>query len=351
MASISGTNTVGAIKIASTWGTAVAAGAGDRLAGEFNLAFNGTTLESRTVGSGQIMRANFARGTYIPTLSYTGDLGYRNGCDRIIAAFMGTSPVPTVVTVGQGDNKHTITLNPTLNAKYLSFAFTDTDSTTQEIPTAAVRSIGLQSTGVPGYVDFTAELLGGAVNLPGTTNTYAVVTATTFTEGTPELVATDFSDAYRTNAQSGASIATGNLYSITGFTFNMSRPQDLIPEIKGAAGFSAPVSSGVAEGTFSVTVKELADQVYYTVWLNETAQKASVDIQGTQIGTGTNKTFKLNLPRLLLVGEPQYAPTGEGVNPLTLNFTIAAASSNPTGMTSVYPYFEITNTLATSLLT
>ncbi len=128
----------------------------------------------------------------------------------------------------------------------------------------------------------------------------------------------------------------------------MTRPQDVIPEIKGSAGHSAPVQSAVAEGTFSITVKELADQAYYTVWLNETAQKASIDIQGTQIGTGTNKTFKINMPRLLLVGEPQYAPTGEGVNPLTLNFNIAVAGSNPTGMTSVYPYFEITNTLATS---
>jgi hypothetical protein len=350
MASISGTNTVGAVQIATTWGTAVAAGAGDRLAGEFNLSFNGTTLDARTVGSGQIMRSNFARGTYIPTLSYTGDLGYRNGCDTIIAAFMGTSPVPTVVTVGQGDNRHTITLNPTMNARYVSFGYTDTDSTSQEIPTASVRSIGIQSTGVPGYVDFTAELLGNQVVFPGTTNTFAAIAATTFTEGTPELVATDFSDAYRTNAQSGGSIASGNLYSITSFSFNMSRPQDLIPEIKGSAGHSAPISTGVAEGTFSITVKELADQAYYTIWLNETAQKASIDIQGTQIGTGTNKSFKLFLPRLLLVGEPQYAPTGDGVNPLTLNFTIAAASSNPTGMTSIYPYFEITNTLATSLL-
>lgn len=350
MASISGSNTVGAVQIASTWGTAAAAGSGDRLAGEFSLSFNGSVLESRTIGSGQIMRGNFARGTYIPTLSFTGDLGYRNNCDKIIAAFMGTSGAPTEVTASQADYKHVITLNSTLNANYLSFAFTDTGSTTQEIPTAAVRSIGIQSTGVPGYVDFTCEMLGNEVVFPGSTNSYAVVTATTFTEGTPELVATDFSDAYRTNAQSGGSIAAGNLYSITSFNFAMSRPQDLIPEIKGATGHSAPVSSGVAEGTFSITVKELADQAYYTVWLNETAQKASIDIQGTQIGSGTNKTFKLLLPRLLLVSEPQYAPTGDGVNPLTLNFTIAAASANPTGMSSIYPYFEITNGLATSLL-
>ena len=350
MASISGANSSGCIQVASTWGTAVAAGTGDKFAGEMSISANGSVLSSRTIGSGQFMRSNFTRGSYIPTASITADLGYRNNCDTLIAVFMGTSGAPTEVTASQADYKHTITFNTTLNAKYVSFAFTDTGSTSQELPTAAVRSIGISTQSVPGYLDFTAELLGNAINYPGTTNTYAVTAATTFTEGTPELVACDFVDAYRTNAQSGGSIATGNLYSITGFDFSMTRPQEIIPEIKGSAGLSAPVASGVAEGTFNVTVKELADQAYYTVWSAETAQKASIDIQGTQIGSGTNKTFKLLLPRLLLVQEPQYALSSDGVNTLGLNFTIAVAGSNPTGMTSTYPYFEITNGLSTSLL-
>jgi hypothetical protein len=329
----------------------VASGAGDRFAGEITVNFNENILESRTIGSGLVMRQNFTRGSFIPTVSLTADLGYRNNCDTLIAAFMGTSAAPTQVTVGQGDYKHTITLNSTLNAKYVSFGYTDTDSTSLEIPTASVRSIGISTQSVPGYLDFTAELLGNNVVTPGVTNTYAAIVATTNSESSGvELVACAFEDAFRTNAQSGGSIATGNLYSITGFDFQMTRPQDIIPEIKGSTGLSAPVGSGVANGTFSITVKELADQAYYTVWSAETAQKASIDIQGTQIGTGTNKTFKLLLPRLLLVSAPQYAVTTDGTNTLSLNYNIAAATTNPTGMTSLYPYFEITNTLATSLL-
>jgi hypothetical protein len=350
MASISGSNTVAAVQVASTWGTAVAAGAGDRLAAEVTISANATTLEARTIGSGQYMRSNFTRGAYIPTVSLTGELGFRNNWDTIIAAFMGTSGAPTEQTIGEGDYLHVITFNSALNAKFLSFGVTDTGSTTQEIPTAAVRSISLSSTSIPGYIDCTAELVGNDIIFPGVTNTYAVVNATTFTEGTPDLVAVTYEDAFRTNAQSGGSIATGNLLGITGFTFNMSRPQDPIPEIKGSAGLNAPIATDVAEGTFSVTLKELADQAYYTVWLNETAQKASIDIQGTQIAGGDNKSFKLYLPRLLMDGNPDYAVTGNGVNPVTLNFNIAVAGANPTGMTSIYPYFQITNTLATSLL-
>jgi hypothetical protein len=348
MASISGSNASAAIQIATTWGTAVAAGAGDKLTGEIAFSANGTILESRTIGSGAYMRSNFTRGAYIPTATFTGDMGFRNNCDTIIAAFMGTSGAPTEVTASQADYRHTITFNSALNARYVSLGFTDTSSTSQEIPTAAVRSIGIKSTSVPGYVDFTAEFLGNSIVFPGVTNTYAAVVAATSTDS--ELVAADFSDAFRTNAQSGASIATGNLYSITGFDFSMTRPQDIIAEIKGSAGLSAPISSAVAEGSFNVTVKELADQAYYTIWSAETAQKASIDIQGTQIGTGTNKTFLLNIPRLLLVQEPQYSLSSDGINTLGLNFNLAVASANPTGMTSTYPYFVITNGLATTLL-
>lgn len=350
MTSITGSQASGAVQIASTWGTAVASGSGDKFAGEMSISANGTVLDSRTIGSGQYMRSNFTRGSYIPTASLTADLGYRNNCDTLIAAFMGTAGAPTEVTASQSDYKHTITFNTTLNAKYISFGYTDTASTSVELPTAAVRTIGIKTTSIPGYLDFTAELLGNSIVFPGSTNTYAVIAATTFTEGTPELVACDFSDAYRTNAQSGGSIATGNLYSITGLDFSMTRPQEIIPEIKGSSGLSAPIGSGVTEGTFNITVKELVDQGYLAIWSAETAQKASIDIQGTQIGSGTNKTFKLYLPRLLLVDEPQYGLTTDGVNTLGLNFRIAVASANPTGMSSTYPYFEITNTLSTSLL-
>jgi hypothetical protein len=350
MASISGSQTDMGLKVASTWGTAVACATGNRIAVEATPNFNVNTLTARSIGSGSYLASNFTRGNFIPTISLTGDLGYRNNWDVLIALIMGTSGAPSEVTPSQADYKHVITFNTTLNPKYATFAVATSSTTTLEFPTCAVRQIGIRTTSVPGYIEASAELLAGTVNFSSTDNDTSDLAATTFTEGTPELVACDFSDAFRTNAQSGGSIASGNLYSITGFDYSFTRPQDIIPEIKGSAGNSAPVGSGVAEGTFNITVKELADHAYYTIWSAETAQKALVDIQGTQIGTGTNKTFRLILPRLLLVTEPQYSVTSEGTNTLGLNFNVAKAGSNPTGMSSTYPYFEITNGLSNSLL-
>jgi hypothetical protein len=297
------------------------------------------------------MLSSATRGSVIPTVSLTADLGYRNNCDILIAQFMGTSAAPTEVTVGQSDYKHVVVFNSTLNPKYVTLAFESSSATVMEFPTCAVQSIGIATTGVPGYLDFTAELLANDVNLSSATNTNATLGNCTFTEGIPELVAVDLVDKFRTNAQSGSAVAGGDQYNITGFNLALSRPQEIIPEIKGGAGNSAPIATDLFEGTLSVDVKELADHAYYTIWSAETARKALIQIEGAQIGTGTNKSFSIYLPRMVLVTEPQYALTDQGTNTLSMEFRLLKAATAPTGMTgSTYPYFEIVNTLSTSLL-
>lgn len=350
-ASITGAQTKAGVKIASTWGTAVACGVGNSFAGEISPSFNVSEITSRQIGSGAYMLSNATRGSVIPTVSLTADLGYRNNCDVLLAQFMGTAPAPTEVTVGQADYKHVVTFNNTLNAKYVTLAFETTTATVMEFPTCAVQSIGIATTGVPGYLDFTAELLANDVSLSSIVNTNATLATTTFTEGTPELVAVDLVDKFRTNAQSGAAVGAGDQYNITGFNLSMNRPQEIIPEIKGSAGNPAPVASDLLDGTLSIDVRQLADHAYYTIWSAETARKALIQIEGTQIGTGTNKSFSIYLPRMLLVTEPQYALTDQGTNTLSMEFRLLKAATAPTGMTgSTYPYFEIVNGLATSLL-
>ena len=349
--SISGAQTKAGVKIASTWGTAVACGAGNSLAGEISPSFNVSEITARQIGSGNFMLNTATRGSVIPTVSLTADLGYRNNCDVLLAQFMGTSAAPAEQNVGEGDYLHVVTFNTALNAKYVTLAFESTSATTMEFPTCAVQSIGIATTGVPGYLDFTAELLANTVELSSSTNTNATLANCTFTEGVPELVAVDLVDKYQTNDESGAAVSTGDQYNITGFNLALNRPQEIIPEIKGSAGNSAPISTELFDGTLSVDVKELSDHAYYTIWSAETARKALIQIEGTQIGAGDNKSFSIYIPRMLLVTEPQYALTDQGTNTLSMEFRLLKAASAPTGMTgSTYPYFEIVNTLSTSLL-
>jgi len=350
-ASITGAQTKAGVKIASTWGTAVACGVGNSFAGEISPSFNVSEITSRQIGSGAYMLSTATRGSVIPTISLTADMGYRNNCDVLLAQFMGTAPAPTEVTVGQADWKHVLSFNSTLNAKYVTLAFETTSATVMEFPTCAVQSVGIATTGVPGYIDFTAELLANTVELSSAVNTNATLANCTFTEGVPELVAVDLVDKFRTNAQTGAAVAGGDQYNITGFNLALNRPQEIVPEIKGSAGNSAPLATDLFDGTLSVEVRQLVDHAYYTIWSAETARKALIEIEGTQIGTGTNKKLSIYLPRMLLVTEPQYALTDQGTNTMSLEFRLLKAATAPTGMTgSTYPYFEIVNGLATSLL-
>lgn len=351
MEQISGAITNIGFKRTGTWGTAVAAGAGNKLGFELTPDFGVEELVARQIGSGVFMATNAERGNYIPTFSVVGDAGFRNNMDVMMALLMGTAAAPSEQTGGQGDYLHTLTFNSTLNAGgYGTLAYESSSTTTIESSSVAVTQFGIKTTKVPGYLEFSASLLGKDISLSSSTNTNATLQASTYTETVPELIVADLSDTSQINANSGAGLSGSDQYNITGFDLTLSRPQQITPEIKGAAGNSAPDASGLFEATFNITVKALADHTFFTVWNNQTAQKAKLSFQGTQIGSGTNKALNIFLPKIVLVNEPKYSVTNPGTNPLSMSFRALKASANPTGMTSTYPYFTIVNTLATSLV-
>lgn len=348
MAAISGINTSAMIKVATTFGTAVTGGAGNKIAAEITPSFNAEEIQARSIGSGASLPSDIYAGAVKPTVSLSGDGGYRNNLDVLLAALFGTSAAPSEVTGGQGDYKHTITWNTTHPAKYLTFAFESTSTTVLEMPSCAVRSMTLSVDSVPGILQYQAELLANDVVLTGTTNDNTEIDACTFTDTT--LVAQAFDDIFRMNVSSAGALAGGDNLSITSWTMTINRPLDFIGEIKASSGNGAPVESGDPEVTISVTLKQLDDHTHYTAFNAGTQYKCSLDIQGAIIGAGTNKTFKALVPKMQLTKEPTYAVTETGVNTVTLDFRALKASANPTGMSSTYPYFEITNTLTTSLL-
>ncbi len=348
MASISGMQTNAIVKVASTFGTAVSGGAGNKFKGEITPNFNVDTLTPRQIGSGVHMIQTATRGNYKPSLSLAMDGGYRNTMDYILAQFFGTSGTPSEQTASQADYKHTLTFNTTINAKYLTMAYESSSATVIEYPSCATRSVSFNVSDAPGILEFGAELIAHNAVLSSTTNTNASMASATATD--VEVIAFNFDDTFRINTSSGGSLSGSDQYNITGYNLTLTRPQDFTGEIKAAAGNGAPIPTGLFEGTLQVTVKELADHTYFTYWQNETPLKCRLDIQGTQIGSGVNKAVTIYIPKMILVQEPQYALTSDGVNALTLNFQIVAATSNPTGMSSTYPYVEIINGLSTSLL-
>lgn len=348
MASKSGVNTNAIAQIASTWGTAVAGGAGDKLVAEITHSMNETVLNARAVGSGNSMITSATRGNEKPTVNVTGDVGYRNCFDILLAQFMGTSGAPSEQTASQADYLHTITYNTTRNAKYVTLAYESGTATVHEFPTCTATGVSLRTTDVPGYLEYSVDLVANKLELSTAINTNAVIAAATQTD--TALAAVAFDDDFWINATSGGAVSSGDQFNITSFELNLLSPQESANEIKGSAGNGSPIATDLFSGTLTITVKELADHTYYTYFTNETNLKCKFQVEGAQIGSGVNKQVNVYIPQMQLIGAPSYAPTAPGVNAVTYTFTISKASSNPTGMSSTYPYFTIVNGLSTSLL-
>lgn len=348
MARVSGAFSDAIYKIASTFGTAVSGGAGNKLIAEITPNFNVDTLVPRMIGSGKNMIDTATRGNFKPVIDLVMDSRYRDCMAFILAQFMGTAGAPSEQTAGQGDYKHTITFNSTLNAKYGTLAYDTGTVNLIEFPSVATSDLTFKLEDAPGILEFTASMLANTAVITGAVNTNASMLAATLVD--TEVIAYAFEDTYRQNASSGGALAGGDQYNITGYELNLSRPQEMIGEIKGSSGNGEPIESGLFEGTLTLTVKSLEDHTRFTEWAAETPQKCSLNIQGTQIGSGVNKALTINIPKMLLVQEPNYALSSEGINPLTLTYRILQATANPTGMSSTFPYFELINTLSTSLL-
>lgn len=350
MTAIKGTDVIAGYKIATTWGTAVACGAGNKLIAEIAESQNGQQLNTIQIGSGFNMADDFVLGNTLPTVNLTMDCRYDGYFPVILAQFMGTAAAPSETTPGQGDYAHAIYYNTTLNAKYGTVAILDSSGTVREYPSTATRSITIATNGVPGYLRANAELIANTLSITSSTNTYTTMANVTLP--TTKLADVASADYFRINARSGGTLSGSDNLAITSFSMTLTRPQEVLPEINATSGNSTPISTGLGlEGTVTVTLRNQADQTYWTAWSAGTVYKAKFDIQGAQIGSGSNRNIGVFLPGLKLVQEPQHPINTEGDLPVTLTFQMVKPdASNPSGMASTYPYFQITNTTSTSFL-
>lgn len=332
---------------ATTWGTAVACGAGHQFIAEVSPNFNVQELTARAIGSGKIMDYDSTIGNFVPTFNLVGDFGFNNNWPLAFASFFQAAAIGTEITADQDDHKHTLTMASSLST-YLTLAYENSTTTTMEAPTASVRSIGLRTTSVPGYLEASAELLANTATTNSSTNTNATLADVTLPDS--EIVAARFTDDFYIET-SGGTINSSDQCNYTGWDLSLTRPMEIIPEVTNSAGNGIPRLEGLINGTFSVSLKELADNTWYSVWAAETTKKGTIICTGTQIGSGSYKSLTVYMPKMKLVDAPDNPFTGPGINPLTLNFKLLVAGSSESGMTgSLFPYMEIINSRTTGLL-
>lgn len=351
MAQQSGAQQSAIVQVAATHGTAVAGGAGDKYAGNIDITHDPAVLASNQIGTGNQMAEDATPGDAPVSVPLSGDATYANAFPKILAAFMGTAPAPTEQTASEGDYKHPITFNTTRNATPLTVARESSTTTTEEVPSAYVQSIGISTPSVPGRLQFNAQLVGDRVVPDSATNTNAVIVAATLEEAMPtsSIIVRGLSE-FRINAQGGDALDSGDILAITNFDLQLSQGLELVGEIKGAAGLAAPDVTDLFAGTLTVTLKGNSDNTWLTAQQSETLYKAQFLVEGLQINAGDPRSFSAFFPLMKIITKPSHPTSSPGRNPLTITFQLLKANANPTGMSSTYPYFEIVNTRTTSLL-
>lgn len=351
MARITGTQTRSVYALGTTstnYGTAVAAGAGDRIRGNIAANFTVQELIKNAIGSGLIMQDDIIAGRLTPILTLSGDMGFRSGPEKLAAQFFGSTSVGAELTGGQGDYLHTFVISPNANPAFGTFAYEATSTDVIELPSCATRTLTTSFTQTTELVQFSAELLGNDAVLEYPENSNADIAAATMVD--TECVVVKFEDTFRLALQSAGALDEDDQVDILGYNRTLTRPQDFSGLVKGSAGNPPPLADQILSGTLNVSLEALDNIDFYLAWLNGDTFKCELAIEGSQIGTGNYKTYREVCPRMKLVQPPVYNVTESGFNSVDLTFTLLQASANPTGMVSTMPYTQIINTKNTAYI-
>lgn len=344
MAEITGSDAIVGFKPASTYMTAVQCAAGDGFGHNgLSQSLNAEKQSSSALGLGYGAPNDMRQGAISPTASINGTPTFNDGWANIISSFYGTATVSAEITASQGDYTHTFSYNKT--RVFGTLAAESSTTTVIEYPSAFVQSLTV--TGRPNqYLQVQADFFCGDREEATSVNTNANLASVNQTDTEEVYVAYD-SSYFWVNAKSGSTLSSSNEVQVTEVIINLSRPLSTQPLIGGDNRVAQPRSSDLYTGTVQVTFETLQDHAYFTAARNSTAYKGLFGVEGTQIGTGLNKSMIFYFPHLKVVDDPRYDNTSAGVNPLTVTYDVLAVSSAPSGMSKTRAYAELTNERST----
>lgn len=340
-----GSNTHLGITLSSTFDTVVAAGSGHKVqVDNINHAKGLTELTESPIGSGLSMQQDTATGDFNPTVSISKTFRDLDQGIALISAFLGKE---TAAATGSG-YVHSISHNAYSITAYANLAFTPDSANCIEYVNGVVTKLGL-TVNPNDYVKSTFDLLFTDQKITGTTNTAATLSAASEVSGRQNFIARP-AHYVRMNAQGGAALTNSDAIAVTNVEITMSKDMELVGEIRGASGYSAPRFSGSPQFSCDVklTFKNLQDLTYFTAVNAGTEYKLDIVIQGNLISGSTYRQLELLIPRAIIVTDPDFNVTNPGDNELTITLRALVATSVPSGMFDTYPHVKVTNSRSTT---
>jgi hypothetical protein len=265
-------------------------------------------------------------------VSLSGDLGFQNGFDRLLAQYFGESSVPAEQTALEGDYKHVLTFSSNPNGHFGTFAYESSKSTVIELKSTYVESLSIVMANVGQPIRYTFDLAASDAEFDTTSavNDNAALDALAFVDGEKPVPKCENKFRIAPMLDDGADVAlTDNeVRAITSFDFSTDLPLEVIPEMTGG-DCNAPTQSDKRSGTLTIDLKlhEGNDDFSYQDWIAGTFFQADVEWLGNIIGAGELKSFKLKFPKLCLVEPPVYNVTEPGFNSYTMVFRVVDSNN------------------------
>ena len=280
-------------------------------------------------------------------VSFTGGGEYSFGNQEILfAAMMGSSSAAAETTSGQSDCVHTMSTTVTTPGQALTFAYT-----TEHDQSAVLRSslltqlvLNLVPAQVPTFTfsGVADRLLYKTVDT-GLTNTPTIISALALPNTYENAVFAGANAYFRMNSQSGGSLSSSNDIPIVGAQLTINRALRVDRTLRGANTqyIAEPILQGLDSSftaQLSFTLARIDDSVLdeMALFLSSTEQKAEIFFDGSAIGTGINRSLKIQMPRLrAAAGGPSGHDVQKAQKQGTFVMDCLVASSAPTGMSGV----------------
>lgn len=343
-------DTIIGFKKISTWGTAVAVTSTNAFklrASQLSISGAFGEISSSDTGFAKKIE-DIARGVFSGQITITVNSSYNQPWSALLAAVMGTEGAASAeITASQGDYSHTIDVSDSIsNASMLAFtvAFTTEDSTGAkliELPSVKFFSAsGTHTLNDKG--SFTFQGFFDKIITSSWTTSYANLTGLSATSPYELMTVGGTNHYFRMNANSGGSLSGSNDLVITELNWSITRPTITRYGLRGANTQYTyePLDNDKIDGRVSVKLLEInaSSFDFIEIWKNKTAQKGEFFVDGTAIGTGVNRSMKLQFPRLVPdspIPAGYDVPNNNSLQSPVAAFRMTKASSAPTGMSGV----------------
>lgn len=344
-----------AIKKATTWGTAVACGAGDEI-----LFLSGQPKRSAPVEIDQSRGSAFSKdgtpGQIDCPVTYNFNLRYI-GLDVLIAMFMGIAGAPTQ----QGATaayKNIYKFSPDVYGLMVTIAkLMAPGMYIEEVPTAKITEITLTGEVGAKPLQLSISAIGINKELASAVNTLGTFASATLPTGADRNPVMFSQCVFRMNSQGGIALAGGDAINPSKFTLSLKR--NLAGEYTGAYRTTAtipqdlrdePSNAGLPDLKLTLEFPKHASSASQVDLGSDARKKADITMTGAQIAAPYNYQHLLQFPHLQMTNADPTDDQGRIKEPL--EFAIHGASAAPTGMAGITDplWWTVINTRTTDPL-